>query len=256
MFWCTTYTTVKWWWCFKGNLIQHTFQYSLYTGGGTGQCSQYSDLLRARRSRDRIRVGGGGWDFLTCSDQPWGLPILLYKEYWVFPGGKVSGAWFQPHTPTSTEVKERIYLNFYSPPGPSWSVLGRNLPYTPNMHPNLSQNLQNLIPNFFWNIGENITFPLNFMTNFFAVLLEGTAMKVLNSECQICLTLSILPHCQTASSKKRLEKIQKLACLGITGAMHTTPTGDMEALTGLPPLDLVNQGEARSVAHHLWSLRC
>jgi hypothetical protein len=35
-----------------------------------------------------------------------------------------------------------------------------------------------------------------------------------------------------------------------------TPTGAMEALTGLPPLDLVIQGEARSVAvHGLWSLQ-
>jgi len=30
----------------------------------------------------------------------------------------------------------------------------------------------------------------------------------------------------------------------------------MEALAGLPPLDLVNQGEARSAAHCLWSLGC
>jgi hypothetical protein len=99
------------------------------------------------------------------------------------------------HThPTSTEVKERVYLKFHSPPGLSWSVLGQDLPYTPNMHPNLSQNLQNLIPNFFWNMEAKITSPLNFMTNFFAVLLEGTATKVLNSECQICLTVCKLPH--------------------------------------------------------------
>jgi hypothetical protein len=30
----------------------------------------------------------------------------------------------------------------------------------------------------------------------------------------------------------------------------------MEALTGLPPLDLVIQGEVRSVAHRLWCLGC
>jgi len=33
-------------------------------------------------------------------------------------------------------------------------------------------------------------------------------------------------------------------------------TGAMEVLVGLPPLDLVIQGEARSAAHHLWSLGC
>jgi len=38
--------------------------------------------------------------------------------------------------------------------------------------------------------------------------------------------------------------------------MHTTPVDTMEALTCLPPLDLVVQGEARSDAHRLWSLGC
>ena len=66
-----------------------------------------------------------------------------------FPGVKWPGHGFNHTPPTSTEAKERVYLNFYSPPGPSWSVLGGDLPYTPNMHPNLSENLQNLIQNFF-----------------------------------------------------------------------------------------------------------
>jgi len=35
-----------------------------------------------------------------------------------------------------------------------------------------------------------------------------------------------------------------------------SPTGAMEALVGLPPLDLVIQGELRSAAHRLWSLGC
>ena len=38
--------------------------------------------------------------------------------------------------------------------------------------------------------------------------------------------------------------------------MRTTPTGAMEAHTGLPPLELVIQGEERSAAYHLWSLGC
>jgi hypothetical protein len=62
--------------------------------------------------------------------------------------------------------------------------------------------------------------------------------------------------CQTASTKKKLSKVHRLACLGIMGALRTTPTGAMEALVGLPPLDLVIHGEARSTAHHLWSLGC
>jgi hypothetical protein len=62
------------------------------------------------------------------------------------------------------------------------------------------------------------------------------------------------PGCQTPGAKKKLSKVQRLACLGITRAIRTTPIGAMEALTGLPPLDLVIKGEAKSAAHLLWSL--
>ena len=50
--------------------------------------------------------------------------------------------------------------------------------------------------------------------------------------------------------------IQRLVCLEITGTIRTTPTGVMEALTGLPPLDLVVQSDAKSAEHRLWSLGC
>jgi len=77
----------------------------------------------------------------------------------------------------------------------------------------------------------------------------------------VCPTVSsaslvLWPGCLTAITKSKLSKVQRLACLEITGAFRTTPTGAMEALVGLPPLDLVIQGEARSAAHHLWSLGC
>jgi hypothetical protein len=62
------------------------------------------------------------------------------------------------------------------------------------------------------------------------------------------------PGCQMASAKKKLSKIQRLACLGITGAMRTTPANAVEAIICLPPLDLVVQTEERSAAHWLWSL--
>ena len=42
------------------------------------------------------------------------------------------------------------------------------------------------------------------------------------------------PGCQMASAKKKLSRIQRLACLGISGAMHTTPTNAVEALICLP----------------------
>jgi hypothetical protein len=67
----------------------------------------------------------------------------------------------------------------------------------------------------------------------------------------VCPTISFAslvwwPGCQTtARTKNKLSKVQRLACLGITGALRTTPTGATEALVGLPPLDLVIQGEAR-----------
>jgi len=61
--------------------------------------------------------------------------------------------------------------------------------------------------------------------------------------------------CQTASAKK-VSKVQRPACLGITGAIRTTPTGAMEAPDYLPPLDQLILGEARSAAHRLWSLGC
>ena len=60
------------------------------------------------------------------------------------------------------------------------------------------------------------------------------------------------PGCLTASTKSKLSKVQRLACLGITGVFQTTPTSAMEVLVGLPPLDLVIQGEASSTAHRLW----
>jgi hypothetical protein len=44
------------------------------------------------------------------------------------------------------------------------------------------------------------------------------------------------PGCQTASAKKKLSRIQRLACLGISGTMHTTLTSAVEALICLPPI--------------------
>jgi len=59
------------------------------------------------------------------------------------------------------------------------------------------------------------------------------------------------PGCQMANAKKRLSRIQRLACLGIAEAMHTTPSGAIEAHNDVPPLDLVTEDEARSEALRL-----
>ena len=64
------------------------------------------------------------------------------------------------------------------------------------------------------------------------------------------------PGCQMVSAKRKLSRIQRLACLGITGATRTTPTSVVEALICLPPLELVVQSKARSAVHWLWSLGC
>ena len=69
-------------------------------------------------------------------------------------------------------------------------------------------------------------------------------------------SLVLWPGYQTASAKKQLIKVQRLASLRILRTIRTTPTGAMEAPTGVPLLDLVIQGEARSVAHCLWSVGC
>ena len=54
-----------------------------------------------------------------------------------------------------------------------------------------------------------------------------------------------------ANAKERLSRIQRLACLGIAEAMHTTPSGAIEAHNDVPPLDLVTEDEARSAALRL-----
>jgi len=54
-----------------------------------------------------------------------------------------------------------------------------------------------------------------------------------------------------ANAKKRLSRIQRLACLGIVEAIRTTLSGAIKELTDFPPLDLMTQDEARSAALHL-----
>jgi len=74
---------------------------------------------------------GGGENFRTRPDRPWGPTSHLSNGYRVFlPGGKSAGTWRWPLTPSSAEVKERVELYVYSPSGLSWPVLGWTLPFT------------------------------------------------------------------------------------------------------------------------------
>jgi hypothetical protein len=74
--------------------------------------SRYSDSLRARRSQDRIPVGGK--NFRTRPDRPWGPPTLLYNRYRVsFPDVKRTGRGVNHPPPSSAVVKERVELYLY-----------------------------------------------------------------------------------------------------------------------------------------------
>jgi hypothetical protein len=46
------------------------------------------------------------------------------------------------------------------------------------------------------------------------------------------------PRLKYKTSQAKLSKLQRLACLGVTGAMRTAPTAATEVLLGLPPLHL------------------
>jgi hypothetical protein len=52
-------------------------------------------------------------------------------------------------------------------------------------------------------------------------------------------------------SQARLSKLQRLACLGVTGAMRTAPTAAIEVFLGLPPLHLKIEAEALAGIYRL-----
>ena len=68
--------------------------------------------------------------FRTQTDRPWSQLSLLHNGYRVFPGGTADGAWRWLPTPSCAEVKEWVMLHIYSPPGPSWTFMGRTLPFS------------------------------------------------------------------------------------------------------------------------------
>jgi hypothetical protein len=55
-------------------------------------------------------------------DRPWGLLYLPLS------GGKAAGVWCRPLNPSNAEVTEREGIYVYSPSGPTWHVIGWNLP--------------------------------------------------------------------------------------------------------------------------------
>jgi hypothetical protein len=69
----------------------------------------------------------------------------------------------------------------------------------------------------------------------------------------MCLFVFITLYMFRAHSAHHQER-QIVSIHPLVTVILTTPTGAMEALVGLPTLDLLIQGEARSAAHRLWSL--
>ena len=57
------------------------------------------------------------------------------------------------------------------------------------------------------------------------------------------------------TSKTQLGRIQRTACLAITGAMKSTPKAAMEVLMDLTPLDLLIMAEARMALYRLQILK-
>jgi hypothetical protein len=63
------------------------------------------------------------------------------------------------------------------------------------------------------------------------------------------------PRVKLKASQAELSKLQRMACLGITGAMRTVPTSAMEALLGNPPPQLHLQVEVEARVGN-YRLRC
>ena len=57
------------------------------------------------------------------------------------------------------------------------------------------------------------------------------------------------------TTKTQLGRIQRMACLAITGAMKSTPTAAMEVLLNLTPLNLLIMAEARMALYRLLMLK-
>jgi hypothetical protein len=64
------------------------------------------------------------------------------------------------------------------------------------------------------------------------------------------------PGCETTRAKQLLSLVQRLACLGFTGAMRTTPTNAMEALVGFPRWIWLCRGRLgpRRIAFGAWGV--
>jgi hypothetical protein len=72
-----------------------------------------------------------------------------------------------------------------------------------------------------------------------------------NQTIHILWLLGVLVQGYAKNTKIQLGRIQRMACLAITGALKTTPTAAMETLLNLTPLHLSIQAKARMALHRL-----
>ena len=64
------------------------------------------------------------------------------------------------------------------------------------------------------------------------------------------------PQVELGVVQKRIDRVQRLACLSITGAITSTPTAALEVLLSLPPLDLFVKQEAELIVYRMYKSGC
>jgi len=95
---------------------------SNYSSQYYGEHSWYSNSLRTWRSGNGIPVGAR---FSSPGQKgPWDHPASYTKGTGSFPVVKRPGSGVNYTLPSTTNVKERVDLQLFSPYGPSWPVLG------------------------------------------------------------------------------------------------------------------------------------
>jgi hypothetical protein len=103
-----------------------TDRYWFENWGNLFQVGQDSGSPRAGQSGDRILVGAAF--SAPVQTGPGAHPASYTMGTGSFPGVKRPGCGVDHPTPSNAEVKERVEVYFYFSSGPSWPVLGWNLP--------------------------------------------------------------------------------------------------------------------------------